>query len=290
MNKSQLTTDSIQSRYSCRSYNGLVIEKSSQGKIENFIGENTDSPFGSKTRFVVLAGTEKDKDILKGLGTYGFVKGASAFIVGAASREAYSLEDFGYLMEKNILYATTIGLGTCWLGGSFNKSVFSQKADVSDNEYVPAVAAVGNIASKRRLAESAIRFSVSASKRKPFSQLFFNKAFGFPLYEEDAGAYKIPLKMVRSAPSATNKQPWRIVCNLEKGKFDFYLQRTKKYYERNKKMFGLADMQRMDMGIAMCHFELAANELQINGSWKVTAPDNEKLPDGAEYLVSWEKN
>jgi len=33
-----------------------------------------------------------------------------------------NLEDFGYLMEEAILFATGLGLGTCWLGGSFTKS------------------------------------------------------------------------------------------------------------------------------------------------------------------------
>lgn len=288
MSSNQLTTDSIRFRYSCRSYNGSVMEKSSWEKMEDYIAGNSESPFGTKTRFINFAGSEENKDILKGLGTYGFIKGASAFIVGVTNHEEYSLEDFGYLMEKNILYATTIGLGTCWLGGSFKKSVFSQRAEAGENEYVPAVAAVGNIASKRRLAESALRFSISASKRIPFPQLFFNKAFGAPLYEEGAGAYKVPLEMVQKAPSASNKQPWRIVCDLEKGKFDFYLHRTKKYYKRNKKMFGLADMQRIDMGIAMCHFEIAANELNIKGFWKVNKLEEQNLPEGAEYLVSWE--
>ncbi len=59
-----------------------------------------------------MAAGEKDNEALKGLGTYGFIRGATAFIVGAIKHSEYNLEDFGYIMEKNILYATDLGIGT----------------------------------------------------------------------------------------------------------------------------------------------------------------------------------
>jgi len=44
----------------------------------------------------------------------------------------------------------------------------------------------------------------------------------------------------------------------------------------------------MDMGIAMCHFELAANEAGVEGDWKVSQPDISSLSEEIEYVVSWE--
>jgi hypothetical protein len=44
-------------------------------------------------------------------------------------------------------------------------------------------------------------------------------------------------------------------------------------------------LQNVDMGIAMCHFELAAAELGLAGSWNLRDPE---LPSGdREYIVSW---
>ena len=46
-----------------------------------------------------------------------------------------------------------------------------------------------------------------------------------------------------------------------------------------------ADLQRIDMGIAMCHFALSTAELGLNGSWQ-----NIPLPPpgpGMEYTLSW---
>ena len=44
------------------------------------------------------------------------------------------MEDFGYLMERVILYATALGLGTCWLGGTLTKSSFAEKIDLRAGE------------------------------------------------------------------------------------------------------------------------------------------------------------
>ncbi len=51
-------------------------------------------------------------------------------------------------------------------------------------------------------------------------------------------------------------------------------------------MFGMADMQRIDMGIAMCHFELVADEKGITGKWEVADPGIANLPEATEYLVT----
>jgi hypothetical protein len=107
------------------------------------------------------------------------------------------------------------------------------------------------------------------------------KSFGNSLSQDDAGSYGVPLEMVRLAPSASNKQPWRIVAGG--GHFHFYLQHTRGY----SKALGY-DIQKVDMGIAMCHFELTAEELGLKGAWSVKDPGASNLPEGAEYIVSWE--
>jgi hypothetical protein len=48
-----------------------------------------------------------------------------------------------------------------------------------------------------------------------------------------------------------------------------------------------ADLQRVDLGIAMCHFELTARELGLAGRWVVQDPNIAKPDDQTEYIVSW---
>ena len=55
------------------------------------------------------------------------------------------------------------------------------------------------------------------------------------------------------------------------------------------KLLKLEDIQRVDIGIAMCHFELAAQELGVSGRWSFRPPVL-SLPDKlTEYEVSWEE-
>lgn len=49
----------------------------------------------------------------------------------------------------------------------------------------------------------------------------------------------------------------------------------------------LADLQRVDMGIAMCHFELVARQCGLKGGWVVDDPGIEKPGESTEYTVSW---
>ncbi len=90
--------------------------------------------------------------------------------------------------------------------------------------------------------------------------------------------------MVRLAPSASNRQPWRIVTDPDQNLYHFFLQRAKSYQPHK---MGLADLQRVDIGIAMCHFALAAQAFELKGNWTGDIPKIEDLPQSTEYIVTW---
>jgi hypothetical protein len=72
------------------------------------------------------------------------------------------------------------------------------------------------------------------------------------------------------------------------GAWHFYLARTKGYGRGPlTSLVKLADLQRVDMGIAMCHFELAARETGMAGRWVADQPLSETTPAGWEYTTSW---
>jgi nitroreductase len=279
-------SDLIRERYSCRTYSGAPIEIGRLKLLVNFSNSCQVGPFGSTTRFKVVAASEGDDKALKGLGTYGFINNAPGYIIGATQDGEKNLEDFGYLMEKIILYATDLGLGTCWLGGTFTRSKFAEKISLGDEEIIPAVTAVGYADAKPRGIDQRIRKAAKSDQRLPWSELFFDKDTSTPLGEQDAGEYQSLLEMVRLGPSASNKQPWRIVRGNKA--WHFYLLRTPGY--RNNPYIAkmkIADLQRIDMGIAMSHFELAAEEMGLEGSWKILEPEDRPSTQGLEYSFSW---
>ena len=260
--------ETIRQRISCRSFDGRPLDDRTREQLRAFFRENTRGPFGNALRFELIDLTEMERAELKSLGTYGVIKGASLFIAGAVVKGARAMEDFGYGMERNILFATKLGLGTCWLGGTLNRAGFARKIGLSAEEFMPAITPVGYPAEKRSLTDRAFRFMAKSDKRKPWQELFFDEQPGNPLVKENAGAFGPALESVRIGPSASNRQPWRVIC--EGASCHFFLVRTPGY----DKMLGEIRLQEVDMGIALCHFELAAAELGIAGAGSRQNPDS----------------
>lgn len=285
MNSTPSILPVIQQRYSCRNYAQTPLNDEIKQVIQKYLRQLPTGPFQKSSRFELIAASDQDRSALRGLGTYGFIKNPPAFIIGTSSEGPLALEDFGYRMEMVILYLTSLGLGTCWLGGTFTRSAFAQKIAASRQEILPAVCSLGYPFQEDPLATDFGKQPIISRERLPWGALFFDEQFGNPLAIENSGAYATPLEMVRLAPSASNKQPWRI---LRQGRnWHFYLQRTKGYREMAMGRFtGIADVQRIDMGIAMCHFELAAKDSGLCGKW-VMDTKARQLDILTNYVVTW---
>lgn len=273
----------IEERYSVRNYIDKPIEKEKLEIIKAFVEENKKGPMGNEVAFHIIDASEYDKAELKSLITYGMISGATSYIVGVVKPGEYAMEDFGYCMEKVILKVSELGLGTCWLGGTFNRGGFANKVNLSGEELLPCITPIGYTADKRTLKENFIRTLVGAKKRKKPEELFFQNNFNTPLNLDTVGSYEKVLEAVRLGPSASNKQPWRIIEDSQ-GLYHIFLEEDEKY---NNTFSGIK-IQNIDMGIAMCHFELAAKELGITGQWIKSKPEIQagKL----KYIVTWEEN
>ncbi len=269
----------ISVRKSIRTYENEPLSQELRTKLKHYI-ESVNGPFDIKMRFVIVG--SDDVGSRSKLGTYGVISGAKTFIC-AVTEPAYRYEEnLGYAFEKIILYATSLGLGTCWLGGTFNKSEFSRAVGLEEEEIMPIVSPVGYAKEKRSLIDSIMAKGAGSKNRKDWSELFFDKTFDTPLRKEKAGTCIDALEMVRLAPSASNKQPWRIV--KDENVLHFFLKRTIGY----KNIVGY-DIQRLDIGIAMCHLELTMNELGYRGEWADINPGL-SVNRNTEYIISYRLN
>ena len=273
--------DIIQKRHSVRSYSDREIEKNKIIELQQYFNSNRKGPFGSSVRFQLVNASSYNEDELKKFGTYGMIRGARSYIVGTVLPNDYALEDFGYCMEKNILRAIGLGLGTCWLGGSLNRRTFAETMGIRKDEIIAAVTPVGypEPGSKGTLVSRMIVFGIGSKKRKAFEDIFYNTD-GKPLTSKNCENYTAALEAVRLGPSAGNLQPWRIVKENDKFNFHFYMEENTAYNKSRD-----VHLQNIDMGIAMCHFELAAKELNLKGKWEIDKPliDMNRL----KYTVSW---
>jgi nitroreductase len=276
--------ETIRRRYSCRTYRPEPLTSSEREELKALLASVQSGPFGEVLRFRLVAGETDDSKALRGLGTYGFISGATAFVVGAVADTPRAMEEYGYGLERVVLGATAMGLGSCWLGGTFRRSRFAAAVELGSSESLPAVIALGHpeAGSERGL----FRRVIGAFDRRPWSELFFDGDFATPLEPERAGRWQAALEMIRLGPSASNRQPWRVV--RERERFHLFVRRTPGYRSGLlTRVFQMADLQRVDMGIAMCHFELQAKESALPGSWRREPPRMEP-PAETEYVATWQ--
>ncbi|HHX87336.1 MAG TPA: nitroreductase [Firmicutes bacterium] len=273
--------ETIQRRISVRTYSDRSVEEETRNRLQELFLVYRTGPYGNPVRFKLLDLEAVSSQELRRLGTYGVIRGARLYILGSVKEQAGCQADLGYCLEKIILEATALGLGTCWLGGTFRRSSFARQIQLQDDELIPAITPVGYPAKSVAIPDRLLRAGARSRWRKPWSELFLAGDSQAPLPEEEAGEYRLPLEAVRQGPSASNRQPWRIVKDPE-GRYRLYLKENKLYNRASGKI----RIQYIDMGIAMSHFELVAQEQGLSGRWNPFAPAyNVK---GLEHIALWE--
>lgn len=252
----------VRERISVRKYRPEPLSAESQIHFLSILKELETGPFGSRLRFAFVAAREGDFAEMRGLGTYGAIEKPQAYLLAAVKDSAAARYDYGWALQRAVLKAQDLGWGSCWLGGNFTKGSFSARMGVQPGEILPAVLSFGYPV--RPFSETPQR------KRKDFSELFFEADGRTPLTPESAGAYALPLEMVRLAPSAVNRQPWRVI--REGSTFRFHLVRDP-YLTRGLARFFVKDrdLQSVDMGIALCHFDLGVRQSGLSGRWSLSS-------------------
>lgn len=138
--------------------------------------------------------------------------------------EAHARLNAGILGEAFVLEATAMGLGTCWVSGTYRRKQFD--APLSSEEAVLCVIAVG---------APAVPLSAPAARRRKPPEHFCRGA-----WREWPEQLITAAVLVQHAPSAMNMQPWTLYVG-EGGAF----------------VVDTNDRAQLDAGIAMCHTELA---------------------------------
>jgi nitroreductase len=278
---SKPVADLVRQRYSCRSFDGGGLPPEILAVLERFPA-GLAWPFASRLRFGIIDKEKVRSENLFSMGSYGMIRGVRFYLAALVQKdEPRRWEDAGFALEAAILHATSLGLGSCWIGGVFDRKRFGRALDIGPGEQLPAVIAIGRPAARPLLRDRLVRWSAKGNLRKAPAEIFFAEDWQTPLAYEKLAHWGPVLECVRLAPSASNKQPWRLI--RQGAAFHFFLSRDKAY----SAMMPLADLQRIDLGIAMCHFQLAAVESGLDGSWLVGDPQVDRTPPNYEYIVTF---
>lgn len=261
----------IQNRRSVRTYDGREVSEKDLEKLTAFM-EGIENPFAIPVQFKLLDAKEQKL-------TCPVVSGTNLYVGAKAQSMPHMEEAVGYSFERLVLYALSLGIGTVWIGGTMDRAAFERAMELGEGERMPCVSPLGYPAKKMSLKESMMRKGVKADSRLPFETLFFDGTFDTPLTAQKAGSLAGALEMVRLAPSAVNKQPWRVVA--DKNAVHFYLKRNKGFISD-----AVGDMQKIDLGIALCHFALAAEKNGLDLHFQTNDPGI-TTPDDMEYIASY---
>lgn len=262
--------DMIRGRKSVRSFDGRKITAEDRNKLEGYAAEIS-NPFGIPVEFTFLDAEEH------GLSSP-VISGEKLYVAGKVKKGPYADAAFGYSFEKLVIYAWSLGIGTTWIGGTMKREVFEQAAGLQEGEMMPCISPLGYPAKKRSVRETLMRKGVGADKRMPSEKIFFDGSFDNPLTGKEKEDIDDLIEMVRWAPSAVNKQPWRIL--LKDGAFHFYEKKDKGYVSE-----ATGDLQKIDVGIAICHFVMGLEEDGKDVKVRTEDP-GVAIPDDMEYIAS----
>jgi nitroreductase len=237
LNQNELL-DVIKARRSVRTFDGNGLATEEIAALQEF-ADRAENPYGQRAVFQIFSAKEH------GLSSP-VIAGTDLYLTGKIQKQPHAEEAFGYIMEEVVLFAQANGIGTTWIAGTMNRGSFEKACGLGAGEVMPCVTPLGHPANKMSIKESLMRKGVKADSRLPFEQLFFAGSFDKPLSKTAAGDLADALEAVRWAPSAVNKQPWRLVVCEDRVHF---FEKKDKGYDN-----GDWDLQKVDLGIALCHF------------------------------------
>ena len=179
---------------------------------------------------------ENGEDCFSLIKSYGMFSGVkSYFSLSGKADDPLLHEKVGYFGEELVLEATRLGLGTCWVAGSYDKN--STAVKLAKGEILSCVISVGEIRKNENLKEKVLS-GIIKTKRKTPAQMSRN-------YDSAPEWFKKGMECVANAPSARNTQ--LIVFEYTP---DGVITENTGSWTSNK----------VDHGIAQYHFELGSGK------------------------------
>ncbi len=244
----------IRQRRSVRRYTAAAVAERHLARLLD-LADGAERPCQTSIRVVLVSGQERVARILaRYAGVYGLVQGAPHLLV-ALSPPADDLArlDVGYVLEQVVLEATRLGLGTCWMTGSYHPDRAAREVETEEEDVVATVAlGYPRRDPWARLHDGTVRWLVAARHRRPLEEIVFAGRWGVRWSPQGADPALVKLlALARLAPSARNRQPWRFLAG------------------DGELALALVEPAPIDGGIVMAHVALVAAEQGRPDRWAV---------------------
>ncbi len=215
-------------RISRRAY---IPELISDEKKTALLSTIADIQARSGIRIKLMEDGENCFSLIKSYGMFSGVRSYFALIGNSDDPKMH--EKIGYFGEELVLEATRLGLGTCWVAGSYDKSSVSLK--LGEKESLACVISVGEIKETENLKEKFLSGIIKTKRKSPEEM-----SIGYATAPE---WFKKGVECAVNAPSARNKQPVIFEYSADKA---------------TARVNGNFSFNKIDLGIAEYHFELGS--------------------------------
>jgi len=235
--------EAIKKRISCRSYEDRMIDADTLENLRRYIRMLNAS---SGLHFQLFASEEKGRPAIR-LAASMFSGPVYAYAALVGGEDPLSAEKTGYSGESLVLYATKLGLGTCWVAGTYDAG--SIAPELPEGEKVWSVITLGYAAEKTPMKQKMIRAAIRRRDRRKEQFLESETAF------DDLPAWvQRGIEAILLGPSAVNQQPVNIV--YRDGSVSARLWKTG------------SGLEYVDLGIAKKQFQAAALEAGVDGTFQ----------------------
>lgn len=234
--------EAIDARISCRAYTAEPLDQATLAELAELTARLSEE---SGLR-LVLVGPDDGGPELR-LAARMFSGNVSSYVALIGPDDNASRERFGYVGEKLVLHATALGLGTCWVAGTFDRD--SVTVPLEAGEVIHDVIPIGHMPAKQPFAQRAIRAGLRKRDKRP------EALYQGPTTLAEAPSWvRSGIAAVIKGPSAVNQQPVVFVQD------DAGLRATLPTAKR--------EVAYTDLGIAKLHFELGAAAAGVQGMWQ----------------------
>lgn len=203
----------VESRRSVRTYTGEPLTIQQINAIGAEISQINSFMRGTRFQFF----TENSRPFSGILGGYGSFRNVTNYVAAVMDTGVENHREIaGFAAEKVVMRATTLGLGTCIVRGTYDATKI--EAQLRAGEKVLFIITIGYTATGKQRITGKIIQSFMHRKTMAWSDFYDEKRSSYTLKEACTLYPKLKeaLKAVACAPSALNKRPVRIRLDEEK--------------------------------------------------------------------------
>lgn len=236
-----LTLEQLGQRHSVRSYSPEPLPDFILQSLKAEITDINTHEAGMHFQLVV-----NDDSAFRGFRkSYGFFRNPSNYVAAVVDKSfPYVAEKAGYCAEQIVMKAVKIGLGTCFVGGTFDTA--SVPVQMRADWKILFVVLLGYPDEGNRRTMDRLMTKMAHRKEPAWQSLYVDKGIPLDAALAKQPALEIALKALLTAPSALNKRPVRLTLDSDNMIVAFLPEHAKD--------------RKIDLGIAIWNLEAAVGD------------------------------